>query len=72
MNKFVVLLIFLGFFGCCGAYKENYCMVTTVSCENIICKEITCFPQRLACAGVNLFVSNFMKSFFCWLRWNRS
>ena len=25
-----VIVSFIGFLGCCGAYKENYCMVTTV------------------------------------------
>ncbi|MCJ8741426.1 hypothetical protein PDJAM_G00070610 [Pangasius djambal] len=25
-----VLIFFIAFFGCCGAWKENYCMVTTV------------------------------------------
>ncbi|KAK2552501.1 CD63 antigen [Acropora cervicornis] len=24
-----VIVSFIGFLGCCGAYKENYCMVTT-------------------------------------------
>ncbi|CAK8673587.1 CD63 antigen-like [Clavelina lepadiformis] len=24
-----VLIFFVAFFGCCGAYKENYCMITT-------------------------------------------
>ena len=26
-----VIVAIVGFLGCCGAYKENYCMVTTVS-----------------------------------------
>lgn len=26
-----VLIFFISFFGCCGAWKESYCMVTTVS-----------------------------------------
>ena len=26
-----IIVAFVGFLGCCGAYKENYCMVTTVS-----------------------------------------
>lgn len=26
-----VIVFIIGFLGCCGAYKENYCMVTTVS-----------------------------------------
>lgn len=26
-----VIVALVGFLGCCGAYKENYCMVTTVS-----------------------------------------
>ena len=25
-----VIVAIVGFLGCCGAYKENYCMVTTV------------------------------------------
>ena len=25
-----VIVALVGFLGCCGAYKENYCMVTTV------------------------------------------
>lgn len=25
-----VIVFFISFFGCCGAAKENYCMVTTV------------------------------------------
>ena len=25
-----VVIFFIAFFGCCGAWKENYCMVTTV------------------------------------------
>lgn len=25
-----VIIFFISFFGCCGAWKENYCMVTTV------------------------------------------
>ena len=25
------VIFVIGFFGCCGAYKENYCMVMTVS-----------------------------------------
>jgi CD63 antigen len=24
------IIFIIGFFGCCGAYKENYCMVMTV------------------------------------------
>eukprot|EP00064_Thunnus_orientalis_P015736 superscaffoldBa00002975_g15793 len=24
-----VVIFFIAFFGCCGAWKENYCMVTT-------------------------------------------
>ena len=27
-----VVIFVIGFFGCCGAYKENYCMTMTVSC----------------------------------------
>lgn len=26
-----VVVLFLAFFGCCGAYKENYCLTMTVS-----------------------------------------
>lgn len=26
-----VIIFFIAFFGCCGAWKESYCMVTTVS-----------------------------------------
>lgn len=26
-----VVIFFIAFFGCCGAWKENYCMVTMVS-----------------------------------------
>ena len=26
-----VIIFVIGFFGCCGAYRENYCMVMTVS-----------------------------------------
>ncbi|NWU87265.1 CD63 protein, partial [Onychorhynchus coronatus] len=26
-----VIIFFISFFGCCGAWKESYCMVTTVS-----------------------------------------
>lgn len=26
-----VVIFFISFFGCCGAWKENYCMVTMVS-----------------------------------------
>ena len=26
-----VIVAIIGFLGCCGAYKENYCMVTSVS-----------------------------------------
>lgn len=25
-----VVIFFVAFFGCCGAWKENYCMITTV------------------------------------------
>lgn len=25
-----VVIFFIAFFGCCGAWKENYCMITTV------------------------------------------
>ena len=31
------LLIVIGFFGCCGAIKENKCMLGVVSVHNIIC-----------------------------------
>lgn len=26
-----IVIFFISFFGCCGAWKESYCMVTTVS-----------------------------------------
>lgn len=26
-----VVIFFIAFFGCCGAWKENYCMVTMVT-----------------------------------------
>lgn len=26
-----IIIFFVSFFGCCGAWKESYCMVTTVS-----------------------------------------
>uniref|UniRef100_A0A8B9NGW6 Uncharacterized protein n=1 Tax=Accipiter nisus TaxID=211598 RepID=A0A8B9NGW6_9AVES len=26
-----IIIFFISFFGCCGAWKESYCMVTTVS-----------------------------------------
>jgi CD63 antigen len=25
------IIFVIGFFGCCGAYKENHCMMSTVS-----------------------------------------
>ena len=27
------IIFIIGFFGCCGAYKENYCMTMTVSVD---------------------------------------
>uniref|UniRef100_A0A3Q0S2F0 Tetraspanin n=1 Tax=Amphilophus citrinellus TaxID=61819 RepID=A0A3Q0S2F0_AMPCI len=27
-----LVIFFISFFGCCGAFKENYCMVTTMKC----------------------------------------
>jgi len=31
-----VIVAIVGFLGCCGAIKENYCMVTTVSTYTFI------------------------------------
>lgn len=31
------LIFFIAFFGCCGAFKENYCMIITVSIVYFFC-----------------------------------
>ena len=36
------IIFIVGFLGCCGAWKENYCMVTTVSWKFINYLNIEC------------------------------
>ena len=32
-----LLIFIISFFGCCGAIKENYCMVLTVGVSTFVC-----------------------------------
>nr|XP_053649633.1 CD63 antigen-like [Cherax quadricarinatus] len=43
-----VLIFVVGFFGCCGAVKENHCMVVTVSSVSLCCRK-----KKHACCGTD-------------------
>ena len=61
-----VIVAIVGFLGCCGAYKENYCMVTTVSAMwkgegggGALSKSPRCIRSKWCSLGWN--VIHFMK-----------
>ncbi|KAL7989722.1 hypothetical protein Chor_012388, partial [Crotalus horridus] len=69
-----VIVFFISFFGCCGAAKENYCMVTTVQSvindeiqeemntynnKSIIQKPLDDLQKKYSCCGVTNYTDWF-------------
>lgn len=46
-----VIIFLVAFFGCCGACKENHCMIITVRPHRVVLEPIDCccFSSRYCC-----------------------